>query len=56
MSNLASLAALLAVGIQAIPSPNADRKVPRIGVEAELVQLDVVVTDGERSSRHRSGA
>src|SRR5262245_55329285 len=45
MSNLTCLAAVLAVGIQAAPHPSADQSVHEIGVEAELVQLDIVVTD-----------
>jgi VWFA-related protein len=52
MPTLAVLSALLGAWIQAPPNPpsrqeKADRGVPRIGVEAELVELDVVVTDGK---------
>ena len=48
----AVLSALLAAGTQAPPHPparaeKADRGVPVIGVESELVELDVVVTDGK---------
>ena len=46
------LSAVLAAGAQAPPSPAPraeppDRPVPRIGVSAELVELDVIVTDGK---------
>ncbi len=44
------LSALLTAGTQATPRPrpeNADRQVPRLGVAAELVELDVIVTDGK---------
>jgi len=52
MPTFAVLTALLAASIQVPPSPSpgpkkADRGVPEIGVEAELVELDVVVTDGK---------
>lgn len=52
MPTLAVLSALLAAWIQVLPGPppspkKADRGVPEIGVEAELVELDVVVTDGK---------
>ena len=51
MPTFAVLSALLAAWIQTPPSPpprpEGDRGVPRIGVESELVELDVVVTDGK---------
>jgi VWFA-related protein len=48
----AVLSALLAAGTQAPPAPppraqKADRDFPEIGVAAELVELDVIVTDGK---------
>src|SRR5262249_50713188 len=51
MPTPALLPALLTAWIQASPAPppspraNADRGVPRIAVEANVVELDVVVTD-----------
>lgn len=52
MPTFTVLSALLAAWIQAPPSPpprpkSPDSGVPEIGVEAELVELDVVVTDGK---------
>jgi hypothetical protein len=47
---LALLAALLAAAQTAATPPmgaQASREVPRIAVESELVELDVVVTDGK---------
>ncbi|HEY2944938.1 MAG TPA: hypothetical protein VGN09_21070 [Vicinamibacteria bacterium] len=52
MPTLALLSALLAVSIQVPPGPSprptkADRGVPEIGAQTELVELDVVVTARE---------
>jgi hypothetical protein len=52
MPTLTVLSALLAASIQVPPGPSprptrADRGVPETGVQTELVELDVVVTDGK---------
>ncbi len=41
----AVVTALLAAAPQATPSPQVDPRLPRIGVESTLVEVDVIVTD-----------